>query len=102
MEFTSKQICVCISLTIFISEFIFFRWVRHNLPKEVHKDPIINQLQQFFENIKTKQITYYVFIYCLILTFCRFYQPVFIILFFIQGISSICDVVLYKKLTKKN
>ena len=102
MEFINKQICLSISLIIFTIEFIFFYWVKHHIPKEIHEDPIINQLQQFFNNVTLRHITYYIFVYCLILIMCKFYQAMFIILLIIQSISTIVNIIVYQKLSKKN
>ena len=91
-QLSTTQLCLLISLTIFIFEAGFFFWLKHTLQTHTLTDPIFEHLTQFFKSYKPFQALIYTGIYALLLYLAKLWPFIFIVIFIIQGLSIVCNI----------
>ncbi len=94
------QQLLCASITICCIELYFFVWIKKQIKQLPNQDPIIDQLQQFFDQLTPAQVTLYIGCYAGLLIGAKYFNPLFFIIFFIQGLSLLCDIMLMIKIKK--
>ena len=102
---TLTQQLMCLSLGLFIIEILFFLWVKKNIIHLQKPDPILDQLQQFFDQLNLFQVSVYIMCYSAALIAAKYFKPLFFIIFSIQGLSIICDIFIalkIKQLSQQN
>jgi len=92
LALSTSQLCCLLSIFLAFIELVCFYIIRNKINLTTEHDPIFEQLEHFFNELKPIHIITYITTYGALLYAARFFPFVFFIIFSIQLISLICNL----------